>query len=233
MIGIYKITNKINNKSYIGQSTHIEKRLRDHKSEYEWNRHPNYPLYKAFKKYGLENFIFQIIEQCYPQDLDENEIFWIKYYHSLTSEHGYNIKQGGWGDPGERHPNHKLTQADVRDIRTRYANHERCKEVEKIYANKIGPSGFSKVWKGQTWKHIMPEVYTVDNKYFHAHNTGQKGSQNGRSKVTEQDVIQIRTRRKNGQTKEEVFKDFQYLGITFESFKNIWYNCNWKHIVVE
>lgn len=63
MIGIYKITNKINHKCYIGQSNHIEKRLRDHKT-YEWKRHPEYPLYKAFIKYGIENFTFEVIEEC-------------------------------------------------------------------------------------------------------------------------------------------------------------------------
>ena len=60
MIGIYKITNKINQKCYIGQSIHIEKR---------WKEHVNLAqtgetlLYKAFRKYGIENFIFEIIEE--------------------------------------------------------------------------------------------------------------------------------------------------------------------------
>lgn len=43
------------------------------------------------------------------------------------------------------------------------------------------------------------EVYTSENKKFHSHNTGNTGSQNGRSKLTEQDVINIRIRKKNGE----------------------------------
>ena len=62
MIGIYKITNKINGHSYIGQSIHIEERFREHKSKYNWNREKNKPLYQAFQKYGLDNFSFEIIE---------------------------------------------------------------------------------------------------------------------------------------------------------------------------
>ena len=91
MIGIYKITNKINNKCYIGQSKDIEARWQKHLSVYktapEWN------LYKAFKKYGLESFSFEIIEECEPNKLNEREIYWISYYDSFNN--GYNMTLGG------------------------------------------------------------------------------------------------------------------------------------------
>lgn len=45
----------------------------------------------------------------------------------------------------------------------------------------------------------MPEVYSTENKEFHKKNTGQKGSKNGRSLLTEEDVYQIRLRKKNGE----------------------------------
>lgn len=232
MIGIYKITNKINKKYYIGQSNQIGKRWRDHKT-YQWKRHPEYPLYKAFIKYGIENFTFEVIEQCQLSQLDERERYWIKYYNSLVHNNGYNIREGGYGEPGELHPNHKLTEKDVIDIRTRYNNHERCKEVEKLYFDKIGHNGFSKIWKGQTWKHIMPQVYTEENKNFHLHNTGQKGSENGRSKLTEEIVYEIRVRKKNGEKIKDVYEDYKFLNITFGSFQNVWYGCNWKHVIVK
>ena len=91
MIGIYKITNKINGKCYIGQSIHIEQR---------WDEH----LYKTSKgslikyalhKYGKENFLFEIIEECSQEKLNEREQFWIKYYNSF--EDGYNLTLGGGG----------------------------------------------------------------------------------------------------------------------------------------
>ena len=73
MIGIYKITNTINQKSYIGQSNFIERRLAQHKSPYEQERFSNKPLYQAFKKYGIENFTFEVIEECSVEDLDIRE----------------------------------------------------------------------------------------------------------------------------------------------------------------
>ena len=56
MIGIYKITNKLNGKSYIGQSIHTERRWQEHKRNIGSNKNP---MYLDFEKYGLENFNFK------------------------------------------------------------------------------------------------------------------------------------------------------------------------------
>ena len=232
MIGIYKITNKINGKIYVGQSNCIQRRFAQHKSPYEQQRFSNKPLYKAFKKYGIQNFSFEVIEQCSQEQLNTREKFWIKTLHSLCHQNGYNITAGGDGPQDDNHPKHKLTREDVIDIRKRYARHQRCKDVQALYKNKIGHSGFSKVWKGETWKDIMPEIYTKENKQFHKHNTGQKGSQNGRSLLTENDVRNIRLRKKLGQSWKQVYEDYKFTGITKDSFYNIWQGYNWKNVVV-
>ena len=94
-IGIYKITNKINNLSYIGQSINIEERWKHHK------RFPikysHYPLYKAFEEFGIENFDFSILEICPITELNNKEIFYINKFNSYY--HGYNQTKGG-GDAG-------------------------------------------------------------------------------------------------------------------------------------
>ena len=232
--GIYVITNTKNNKKYIGKSIDINRRFKEHISPYEWSRTPNKPLYLAFQKYGLINFSFQILEECEKEKLNEREKYWIEYYDTTNKNKGYNIQASGDGfSPDEEHPNHKLTEKEVRDIRTRYANHERRKDVEELYKDYIGPSGFKKVWQGITWSDIMPEVYTPENKEFHAHNTGQKGSSNGRSLLNEDDVYQIRLRKKNGENWQDVYEDYKYTGIKKSSFQQTWQGRNWKHIVVE
>lgn len=229
MIGIYKITNNINQHCYVGQSIHIEERWEEHKNEYNWKREARKPLYIAFQKYGLENFTFEILEECEPELLNVREQYWISYYNSYGA--GYNMTSGGEGNYGDNHPGHKLTKQDVIDIRTRYGNLERRKEVYLLYNQRIGESGFSKIWKGETWKDVMPEVYTEENKLYHLHDTGNSGSQNGRSRITEEDVKTIRLRRKNGEQLKNVYEDYKDK-LTKGSFTNIWSYRNWKNITV-
>ena len=98
--GIYKITNKINNKSYIGQSIDIQRRFRSHHTEpFNPNSQQyNSIFYKAIRKYGISNFIFEIIEECLPEQLNEQEQFWITYYNTNINEsdgYGYNMTEGG------------------------------------------------------------------------------------------------------------------------------------------
>lgn len=229
MIGIYKITNKLNNHSYIGLSTKVEERWKYHQSPYNQQRESYKSLYKAFEKYGIENFTFEILEECSIQELGEKEKYYIAKYD--TYKNGYNMTTGGEDNIGSAHPNHKLTDEDIINIRTRYNNLERRKEVYELYKDRIGESGFGKIWKGETWQHIMPEVYTPENKEFHLHNTGNKGSSNGRSRLTEEDVRTIRTRRKNGEQLKDVYEDYKDK-LTKGSFKNVWSYQNWKDIVV-
>ena len=91
MIGIYKIENKINGKIYVGQSICIERRWEEHLYH---SSHCSLLKY-ALEKYGKDNFIFSVIEECVQSDLDEREIYWINYYNSYKS--GYNLTRGGRG----------------------------------------------------------------------------------------------------------------------------------------
>lgn len=93
MCGIYKITNTINNKVYIGQSSNIEARWKKHKSSND-----DFTIHKAMRKYGLQNFTFSVIEECSKDLLDSREIYWINYYNSL--EEGYNMIPGGSNGAG-------------------------------------------------------------------------------------------------------------------------------------
>ena len=96
MTGIYKITNKINGMCYIGQSIDIEQRWRKHKN-YPL-KYSKYPLYQAFEQFGIENFVFEVLEECKIQELDEKEKEYIKKFNSFNA--GYNQTQGGSGSAG-------------------------------------------------------------------------------------------------------------------------------------
>ena len=90
---VYKITNNINQKCYIGSSTRVEKRWQQHKNDAfnPNNSKYNYPLYQAFRKYGLNNFTFEILKNDFFDviSMENYEQDMIKQYHSL-SPNGYN-----------------------------------------------------------------------------------------------------------------------------------------------
>ena len=91
---IYKITNKLNNKVYIGQT--IQKpieRFYQHCAKKCDKYILNMVIHKAIFKYGKDNFTFEVIEEVPRQQLNEREEYWIKYYNSYTD--GYNSTKGG------------------------------------------------------------------------------------------------------------------------------------------
>lgn len=101
--GIYKITNLVNGKIYIGQSQDIYRRWQEHKKNFKYKKYSSIILYKAFKKYGIDNFRFEIIEICEKEQLEEREKFNIKYFNSFIgfkNSNGYNMTLGGEGQIG-------------------------------------------------------------------------------------------------------------------------------------
>lgn len=93
---IYKITNKINNKIYIGKTLDtIENRWKSHIKDSKRTHCEKRPLYSAFKKYGIENFIIEEVEHCSVDQLNEREVYWIEFYRSFKN--GYNATRGGDG----------------------------------------------------------------------------------------------------------------------------------------
>ena len=91
MIGIYKITNKLNGKVYIGQSRDIDARWRQH-----INAKDNFAIHNAIKKYGEENFKFEVLLECPADMLNVWERDMIALYDCM-SPYGYNLTEGGEG----------------------------------------------------------------------------------------------------------------------------------------
>lgn len=93
--GIYSITNLVNDKRLIGQSTNIHVRWNSHKSLLRKNRHDNPHLQSSWNQYGESNFKFEVILVCALENLDKEEIRFIKEYKTGDKLCGYNLKSGG------------------------------------------------------------------------------------------------------------------------------------------
>ena len=96
MAYIYKITNDINGKIYIGKTYNsLNQRFREHCSDRLKKGHEQRPLYSAMNKYGVEHFHIDLIEETDVPE--EREKYWIEYYGSF--KYGYNATLGGDGRP--------------------------------------------------------------------------------------------------------------------------------------
>jgi hypothetical protein len=94
---IYKITNDINDKVYVGKTClpTIEQRFAEHLRDAKKPQLEKRPLYRAINKYGAEHFAISLIGEYPDEELNDYEIYWIGYYNGYTC--GYNATKGGDG----------------------------------------------------------------------------------------------------------------------------------------
>ena len=143
MCGIYKITNKINGKIYIGQSIDIQRRWVHHRNSI--NEPDLYSLQQAFVKYGIENFEFEILEECLPAELNQKEIYYIHYYDSYKN--GYNETTGGAGSPNLIV---KLTEVDIEEIYELLLYHTEITQNQIAELFHVGKDTISEINHGKT-----------------------------------------------------------------------------------
>ena len=91
--GIYKVTNKDTNEIYIGKSTNIGNRWTNHvKSACGLEGVADSQFQRALKKYGVDNFTWELLEEVSKEKLGEREKYWIDYFNTTT--YGYNERRG-------------------------------------------------------------------------------------------------------------------------------------------
>lgn len=170
---IYCFTNNINGKKYIGQSiSKSNARYNNHKSSYKNPDDCEYesPLHRAFRKYGFENFTYEILAQDIENIdlLNQLEIQYIQQYNCQIPN-GYNIESGGKNCAKPKTIEHrkkeiwaqaKLTEEEVIELRKAY---QRKESPTKIYKEKYEDimhyNSFLNIWSGRRYALIMPEVF--------------------------------------------------------------------------
>lgn len=101
MTGIYCFKNLVNGKVYIGQSVNIQRRYKQHLSNINNLKHQE-AIYLALRKYGVENFSFEILKECDINNLSKFEQYYISKYDAYGCN-GYNETVGGEGSIGYKH----------------------------------------------------------------------------------------------------------------------------------
>lgn len=147
MIGIYKIENTINGKCYIGQSENIARRWRAHRSAAFNPNADNYDitLYRAIRKYGIDNFTFTVLKECELSELNELEIKFIQEYNCIAPN-GYNLSAGG----ARAVCNSKITENEVLEIIDLLQNTTKTQDEIAIQFN-ISQKMVSNINTGDSW----------------------------------------------------------------------------------
>lgn len=227
MIGIYKFTNKITNESYIGQSINLESRYKTHKKQHNNKNHPSYntKFYIALRKYGFDNFTYEILEQnnnLTREKLNDLEKYYIKKYD--TYRNGYNMNQGGNYTSGPK----ELSEKQVEKIKKAIFNSDiLLTTLAEEY--KVSVSTISMINSGTIWKHI-------GNYKFYPLRVQDRvkisqGSNNGRAKVSDEIVMKIR----NDYVKmslSDICLKYAYLDLSFSEMKKIVYGVRFTHLPI-
>lgn len=214
MVVIYKFQNKINQKIYIGQTNNFQKRYSSHKSS-AYNKQANdynVPFHNAIRKYGIENFSYEILEEIPDNEsqdfIDEREQFFIAYYNSSINENGYNVSKGGKGYSPiplpfeERIKKSKIfTPNEIIDIQNRLLNDEEFDSIETLYP--------------QLKRSYLLNINCGLN--FYNEKLEYPLKKNSRSKFSKNEIEQIKQMIKDNITYKEIQKKFDIKSLSFIS----------------
>ena len=170
--GVYVITNVINKKIYVGETTNLESRLIEHLRRLLSKRHVNEYLQNAVNLYGIDSFEFDVLEFCDYSDRKKREHYWVTHLHALDKTKGYNIKPT---DPNKVNLISTETSKKIYETKKRKAEErgywfskeciEARKATRKGYSHseetkrKIGERSIGrKIPKSQKWKDNLSKI---------------------------------------------------------------------------
>jgi len=142
--GIYCIRNIKNNKRYIGQSVNIRARWSQHKAHLNRNIHTNDYLQRSWNKHGMKEFVFEILEQCPKEQLNDKERYYIDKYDTMNTAFGYNLKSGG---QDTNTVTDYVKEKTVKGLKTYYREHPEAKQKnsERAYKQWSNPEIKAKI----------------------------------------------------------------------------------------
>lgn len=230
---IYKVTNLVNGKVYIGKTTQkINIRKNQHKYS-SLKANSKSLIHKAIRKYGWENFEWEVIDLASSEDeLNSKEIHWIKYHNTYLK--GYNLTHGGDGSLGykpseeylakihEKPTSAKLSKEQVIQIkRLLITGNYTQREIAEMF--EVTRETIKCIKTGKSWSYVEIDGF-IPSKY------SMKGADNPTSKLTDEDVVEIKLMLKDGIKQQKIADLF---GVTRSTIYKIKTGKTWSNIVID
>lgn len=155
--GIYKITNTINNKVYIGKTINFQKRYIAYKAGFKKKdvRKINQYFLNSIEKHGPQSFTFEIVEVCPVEILADRELYWMTAHNSTDQTFGYNLRM----DSSTGMITHETTREKIsKRVKQEYANGTRSAEAVGAF--------FSEMWKDDELKDQMRHQVSESRRSF-------------------------------------------------------------------
>ena len=222
---IYQITNLINGKIYIGQTNNVQKRWANHRC----NNDPNMVIARALRKYGVDNFKFEVLLRgLTPDEANQKEIEFIKEKNSLVP-YGYNVATGGKRIDGVSRLGADNSNARLTEEEAQYILDNRDKPMYVLYdlfCDKISYESFKKIYHHQTYTNLTTTV----NEYPYNFEFGNQFTNNP---LEYDEIVSLRERYANGEYWRDVYKDYKWAYKNEWSFYNVYTGRSYKFIMPE
>jgi group I intron endonuclease len=221
---VYKITNLINGKLYIGKADDVVERWQKHLSDTRTMR--GFILHNAIRKYGKENFDISVIEECESEEKAlEREMFWIAEYKTnickYGNQFGYNLTDGGEGISGNvRSPESRKKMSEASRGRPKSEFHKEQLRLAKVGA-KLSPEHKANIGKAGIGRK-QPESAKLKLSINHT------GENNPQAVLNEQKVREIRILFvENTLSNKEISVKYGVAPRTIRDIKN---GISWRHV---
>lgn len=220
--GIYKITNTLNGRVYVGQSCNIENRMAAHRRYLVRGAHDNNRLQRAWNKYGSGCFTFEVIEAVNDNDaLTEREQFWIDTL-SAAGAGGYNMCPAAGSCKGYKHT--------AESIAKRLGRSPWNKGVIGQY--KLGPASEeqkAKIGNAQKGSKNHNFGKKITDEVKQKIRSALAGSKCHLAKLDERKVLEIKVALSNGAIGAELARKY---GVANTQISLIRHGKTWRHVIV-
>ena len=230
---VYLITNKINNKKYIGITNNYKKRW-ENECSYPSNSTTRQTIQEAIHRYGKENFSFEILYQGLSvEEACRKEEELIQKYHIWIEDPkcwGYNIDKGGLYQPNPKpQKGEKNGRSKITDEQAQYILDNRDKPLYVLYEefnNIISYDEFKQIYHNQKFKHLSTktEIYPYNLEF---------SSQFNSSPLDYGDIVYLREEYQNGTYWRDVYNKYKEQYPDEWSFWNIYYGNRFKLVMPE